>query len=123
MKTAIILFAAILLFLTLFSFSGYEIEITSDGVAYENDSNTSFSDRTKSIILTKGQTVSILGCLDNGNDIYTLIQTKKGVIGYYYAFEYDIISQLNYSKERFYYFLNNPLSSMQCHIMVPRQEK
>lgn len=119
MKKIILVFLFGIISLVIIAPSGYELTITGPVVLYETNANVPFNMMPVSAHLQAGDLLSLVGCIDDGNDFYFYVKTSSGDFGYLYDFKYTVAKRFVYSKERLDYFFSHPRTSIDCHSMAP----
>jgi hypothetical protein len=110
---------ALPLMLVALSITGYDIEITSDVTLYSRLENVPFKDMNTAGYLHKEEKVGVLGCFDNKNNLYFVVETKEGMFTYLYDFKFKAIKTWYPTQAKLRFFFHEPLASLQCLIMIP----
>lgn len=109
----------LLLMLVTLSITGYDIEFTSDVTLYSRLENIPFKDMTVAEYLHREEKVGVLGCFDNKNNLYFVVETKEGIFTYLYDFKFKAIKTWYLTQAKLKFFFHEPLASLQCLVMIP----
>lgn len=98
--------------------SGYVIEVKSDAMVYKIIENRPLNELPIAFQVHKGETLSLLGCLDHKGNVYLYIQNPDGARGYLWDFDFKLIDSFDFSWDRLMVSMKNRVDSLQCHVMV-----
>lgn len=122
-KILIILFIGIISFIVLSAASGFELLIQSNIPIYASRYNLPLEDRAISAHLQPGDRVLSLNCYDIKSDLFFQVHLANGTIGYLYDFSYSSKKRLVPDLQGIQSFFKDPITSLQCLIMVPEYSK
>ncbi|GAB7129790.1 hypothetical protein JCM19000A_42980 [Silvimonas sp. JCM 19000] len=69
-------------------------------------------------MLKKGDMVELVGCIDDGSNVFFQVKTKNGKTGYMYNLQYKVVRRFIFSIEGINNLFAHPVNKAQCHVMA-----
>lgn len=110
---------ALLILLGLYSGAGFDIRLNAVVPIYASRENIPLAERPLLTQLVPNDPVLSLGCFDKKSDFFFQVSLPDGRNGYLYDFKFTATKRLIPNSVGLRYFLNDPIASLQCLVMVP----
>lgn len=122
-KKIVFILGGLIISISLYIAAGFDIQIEAELPLYASRENVPLSERALLTNLKSGEQVSSIGCFDNKSDIFFYVALQDGRAGYIYDFKFTAQKRLLPRLAGLRYFLEDPIASLQCLIMVPEYSR